>query len=100
MTGDVKNFYLNIPTEEPEYMKIRVRLIPDEIKMEYKVSEFEHEGYIFVQINKVMYGLAQAGLLANELLAKRLAKHGFSQTPHKAHPIRTSHGQFWNQVRE
>ena len=29
-----------------------------------------------------MYGLAQAGLLVNELLAKRLAKHGFSQTPH------------------
>ena len=29
-----------------------------------------------------MYGLAQAGLLANELLAKRMAKHGFNQTPH------------------
>ena len=29
-----------------------------------------------------MYGLAQAGLLANELLAKSLAKHGFSETPH------------------
>ena len=29
-----------------------------------------------------MYGLAQACLLANELLAKMLAKHGFKQTPH------------------
>ena len=29
-----------------------------------------------------MYGMAQAGLLANELLAKRLEKNGFNQTPH------------------
>ena len=30
--SDVKNFYLNTPMYEPEYMKIPVRLIPDEIK--------------------------------------------------------------------
>ena len=29
-----------------------------------------------------MYGLAQEGLLANELLAKRLAKHRFKKNPH------------------
>ena len=46
-------------------MKIPVRLIPDEIKVEYKVIKFEHAGYVYVQINKGMYGLAQAGLLAN-----------------------------------
>ena len=47
MTADLKNFYLNTPMEEPEYMKIPVRLIPDEIKLEYKVSEFEHAGYVY-----------------------------------------------------
>ena len=44
-------------------MKIPVRLIPDEIKVEYKVSKFKHAGYVYVQINKGMYGIAQAGLL-------------------------------------
>ena len=68
--------------DEPEYMKILVRLILEEIKVEYKVSRFEHAGYVYGQINKVMYGLAQAGLLANELLDKRLVNHGFNQTPH------------------
>ena len=29
-----------------------------------------------------MYGLAQAGLRANELLEKGLAKHGSNQLPH------------------
>ena len=46
-------------------MKIPVRLIPYEIKVEYKVSEFKHAGYVYVKINKGVYGLAQAGLLAN-----------------------------------
>ena len=82
MTSDVKNFYLNTTTNEPEYMKIPVRLIPYAIKVEYKVSELEHSGYVFVQINKGMYGLTQAGLLANEPLAKSLAKQGFKKTPH------------------
>ena len=82
MTADVKKFYLNTPMNESEYMKISVRLIPDEIKMEYKVREFEHAGYVYVKINKGMYGLEQAGLLENELWAKRLSKHGFNQTPH------------------
>ena len=82
MTSDVKKLYLNTPMDEPEYMKIPVRLIPDEIKVEYKVREFEHAGYVYVQINKGIYGLEQTGLLANELLAKGLAKHRFNKTPH------------------
>ena len=64
------------------------------------MSKCEHAGYIYVQFDKGMYGLAQAGLLENELLAKRLSKHGFNETPHKSHPIRTSSGQFWHQVQE
>ena len=82
MTADVNNFYLNTPTDEPKYMQILVKLIPDEIKVEYKVSKFKHAGYVYVQINKGVYGLAQADLLANELFAKRLVKHVFKQTPH------------------
>ena len=42
-----------------------------------------------------MYGLAQAGLLANKILAKRLANHGVAQTQHTRgmwkHHSRTIH---------
>ena len=78
MTAKVKIFYLNTPMDEPEYIKITVRLIPDEIKVEYKFRELEHAGYVYVQINKGVYGMAQAGLIENELKEKRLAKHGFN----------------------
>ena len=50
------------------------------------MSEFEHAGYVYVNFNKGMYGLAQAGMLASELLAKILAKDGFKQTPHTPGP--------------
>ena len=46
------------------------------------MSESEHAVYVYVKINNGMYILAQACLLENELLAKRLAEHGFNQTPH------------------
>ena len=74
MTADVKNFYPNTTMDETEYMQILVKLIPDEIKVEYKVGKFDHAGYVYVNINKGMYGMAQASLIANELLAKILVK--------------------------
>jgi hypothetical protein len=41
-----------------------------------------HNGYLYVDVRKGMYGLPQAGVLANVLLEKRLAKHGNSPVPH------------------
>ena len=38
------------------------------------------DGSIHIVANKGMYGLPQAGLLANELLEKRLNKNGYKQS--------------------
>jgi hypothetical protein len=35
---------------------------------------------VFLEVTKGMYGLPQAGLLANKLLEKRLNKHGYYQS--------------------
>ena len=47
-----------------------------------------------MEVNKGMYGLKQSGLLANELLAKRLNKNGYHQSKlvpglwvHESRPI-------------
>jgi hypothetical protein len=82
MTGDVKNFYLNTPMERPEYMRIPIHLIPDEILQEYDATKYLTDGFIYIEIVKGMYGLAQAGLLANKLLAKRLDPIGYRMTKH------------------
>jgi hypothetical protein len=76
MTANVKNFYLNTPMDRPEYMRISIKNIPQEIIDEYQVQNLVHKGYVYCKIVKGMYGLPQAGRLANKLLEQRLKPHG------------------------
>ena len=80
---DVKNFYLNTPMERYEYMKIPITHIPVEIINEYKLRPKVHtDGAVYIEIRKGMYGLPQAGMLANKLLKRRLAQHGYYEVRH------------------
>ncbi len=64
-----------------EYMQLKMADIPDEIIKEYKLDQkVTTDGFIYTEIRKGMYGLPQAGIIAQELLAKRLGKHGYSQS--------------------
>ncbi|MGV7235206.1 MAG: hypothetical protein ACQ9ET_03015, partial [Nitrosomonadaceae bacterium] len=95
MTMDISNFYLMTPLKRPEYIKINISDIPDEVIKEYKLREkVTKNGHVYIVANKGMYGLPQSGLLANELLEKRLNKHGYFQSKlvpglwsHKTRPI-------------
>ena len=80
--ADVKNFYLNTPMKDAEYMRIPIGLIPPEIIAEYNLMALVHNGYIYIRISKGMYGLPQAGILANKLLETRLQPHGYYQCRH------------------
>jgi hypothetical protein len=81
MTMDVSNFYLMTPLKRPEYIRVRLADMPTEIINEYKLRDkANHKGHVFMEITKGMYGLPQAGLLANELLKQRLNKHGYVQS--------------------
>ena len=69
MTMDISNFYLMTPLKRPEYIHINIKDIPDEIINEYKLRDIIYgKGSIHIQANCGMYGLPQAGLLANEIL--------------------------------
>ena len=61
----------------PDYMRIPIELIPQEIIDVYNLLPLVHNEYISIRINKGMYGLPQAGRIANDLLAKQLAKFGY-----------------------
>jgi hypothetical protein len=78
---DVKKFYLNMPMDRPEYVRIKIKDVPDEIIKEYNLCEMvDNDGYLYVEVKKGMYGLPQAGLLAQQLLEKQLNKHGYFQS--------------------
>ena len=84
MNVDIKNFYLGTHMGRFEYMKIKYSLIPDTIKKQYNLDKLvvynsKGIGYIYVEIRKGMYGLPQAGRLANDKLVAHLAKNGYHQ---------------------
>ena len=82
MTMDISNFYLMTPLQRPEYLRLKLSDIPKEIIGEYHLHDIaEPDGTIYVLVRLGMYGLPQAGLLANELLEKRLNSHGYRQSP-------------------
>lgn len=81
MTMDISDFYLMTPLKRPEYIRIKMTDIPQEIIKEYKLHNIvSKEGSIYIMAIRGMYGLPQSGLLANELLEKRLNKHGYFQS--------------------
>ena len=76
MTMDISNFYLMTPLLRPEFIRLKLTDIPDEVIKEYNLKEkATKNGNIYIKAKQGMYGLPQAGLLANELLKKRLNKH-------------------------
>eukprot|EP00804_Cyclotella_cryptica_P005133 CCRYP_011532-RA/>CCRYP_011532-RA protein AED:0.44 eAED:0.44 QI:0/-1/0/1/-1/1/1/0/295 len=71
MTMDLSNFYLMIPLPRLEYLRLKLSDIPTEIITEYRLNLLaEPDGTIYVLVRLGMYGLPQAGLLANKLLEK------------------------------
>ena len=77
---DLKNFYLGTPLDRPEYIFVPLHEIPPDIQQLYKVDQIvDSTGKVYLRVEKGMYGLPQSGKLANDLLAARLAKHGYYQ---------------------
>ncbi len=76
-------------------MKLKLTSIPQEVIDEYNIrANSTNDGHVYVEIRKGMYGLPQAGLLAQELLKKRLNAEGYRQSQivpglwtHDWHPI-------------
>ena len=82
MCADAKNFYLATPLDRYEYMKMPVELIPPEFIELNNLSSKIKNGYLYMEIQKGMYGLPQSGILANKLLKERLAVHGYHEAEH------------------
>jgi len=78
---DIKDFNLNTPMKRYEYMPLKMQDIPNKIIKEYKLDQkVTTDGYIYTEIQKGMYGLPQAGVITQELLADRLQTHGYMQS--------------------
>ena len=69
--------------ENPEYIKIPISSIPDDIVTKYNLQNLKTPtNRICVQIKKGMYGLKQAAVLAYNHLVNNLSNHGYAPIPH------------------
>jgi hypothetical protein len=77
MCLDLKNVYLSAPLDQYKYMRIPLELSPSWIVAHYNLLTKVHRGHIYLEMRWAVWGLPQAGILANKLLRKRLAPHGY-----------------------
>jgi hypothetical protein len=80
MTADIKDFYLNTILTKPVYMVISAHMIPPTFISKHELGSLIHNGKYYVRVDKGIYGLPQAGRLAQERLLAHLADHGYRQT--------------------
>jgi len=87
MTIDIKDFYLMTPMERYEYFSMKIDVFPDDIIEEYNLrSMVDDRGFVHCEVKRGMYGLPQAGILAQQQLSKQLNKAGYYTsrvTPHQ-----------------
>jgi hypothetical protein len=70
------------PRTCPEYMRMKIRDLPEECVTLYNLTDkASSDGFVYIKNQKGMYGLPQAGILAQELLEQRLNNHGYPQSP-------------------
>jgi hypothetical protein len=63
-------------------MVINLASLPQKTIEKYDLIKLSQDGKVNIEIQKGMYGLPQAGILANELLQRNLAKDGYLPTTH------------------
>jgi hypothetical protein len=74
-TGDLKDFFLQSDMHIYQYMRIHRKYVTPTVMDKYELTEqhFDSKGYCYVEIQKGMYGLKEAAILAYSQLVAHLA---------------------------
>ena len=80
MAADITDYYLGTPLLRPEYMRMTRKQVSATIIEEYGYEDYFVNDVLYFQINKGMYGLPQAGILAQDRLVAHIAEHGYIQS--------------------
>ena len=81
MTLDIEDYYLGTPLPRHEWLRIHIKFIPDDIRAKYGLDPYIDGDHILFCVTKGMYGLPQAGILAQARLCRHLASFDYVQDP-------------------
>ena len=86
MTMDITDMYLHttLPDDQWEYMVININDIPQEIIDSYHLLDFvaPGESKVYFEVVKALYGMKQAGYLANKDVVEHLNNNGYTSSMH------------------
>ena len=80
--ADIKKFYLGTPLDRYEYMRMDLKLFSPHIVKQYDLNEKTKGGFVYLEIRRTIYGLPQAGILANKQLREKLLPAGYYEVAH------------------
>ena len=76
MSANLKDYFLGSPMLRPDFMKVHISKLPTDIIDKYNLKQkMDEHGYVYIKINKGMYGLKQATVLAYQRLVVLLGPH-------------------------
>jgi hypothetical protein len=68
---DIKDFYLNTHMAQHKHMQLQIADMPNDVINHYHLTDLvTPDRYIYCKIQKGMYGLPQAGIIAQKVLEK------------------------------
>jgi hypothetical protein len=76
-TLDIKDYYLATKMDRPEYIRVKMKDIPNEIMEEFQLHMFVQDGQVLFQVDNCMYGYPQSGLLSQRRLFSHLENNGY-----------------------
>ena len=82
LTVNIKDFFYGSVLPNSEYMKLPLRIIPQEIINQYNLMDTQVDNWVYIKIIKGMPGLKQAARLANDRLIAHLQPYGYAPVPH------------------
>ncbi len=80
-TLDIAALGTPLPPSRYEYIRISIKMIPDEIMKRYHLYGMERTCFVYFEIRRCMYGHPQAGRLSQIRLIDHLARHSYRQCP-------------------
>ena len=82
LSSDLKYFFSETTMERPEYIRVHSKYFPPEISKLYNIDHvIVNDGYVYIEINKIMYGPKQALIIAHLKLVKHVDGYGNYPTP-------------------
>jgi hypothetical protein len=78
MMINIKDYYLMTPMDHYEYFRMKLELFPPDIIDDYGLRDkVDADGNVFCEVQRGMYGLLQASIIAQNLLTKHIHKAGY-----------------------